>query len=155
MKSSLRFDNAITKLYKAFHHNTLNPEDFKQCAVGNILDNKDSWQHLTNRHGTTQLNYIGLVHQNMKRRFNGYLPNELLSIENAFLKGCDYHFTATMQLHRPENINDDKLFNGLCAVVSLLCSFDGRMDVMDCSKLFNYERSNSNRNLNKQINHFR
>ena len=71
MKNSIRFENAIYKLYTAFHNKTLNPDDCKQCAVGNILDNKDSWKHLTDQHGSVTLNYIGLVHQNLGRRFNG------------------------------------------------------------------------------------
>ncbi|MFK7833062.1 MAG: hypothetical protein AB8B52_07290 [Winogradskyella sp.] len=42
MTTSTRFDSAIDKLYAAFHSNTLNPEDCKQCAVGNIVDNQDA-----------------------------------------------------------------------------------------------------------------
>ena len=46
MKTTKRFDLAIQKLYQAFHNNTLNPDDCKLCAVGNILDNNDNWKHL-------------------------------------------------------------------------------------------------------------
>lgn len=140
MTTSARFDNAIKKLYEAFHNNTLNPDDCKQCAVGNILDNKDSWQHLTDFHGSTKLNYVGLVHQNFGRRFNGYSPLELLQIEATFLKGCGYTGFEKGRCFKPENFRDkDTLFNGLCNVVALLCKFDGIANVMDCSKLFAYE----------------
>lgn len=139
MKTSIRFENAINKLYAAFHNKSLNPDDCKQCAVGNIVDNKDSWKHLTDSHGSTKLNYVGLVHQNLGRRFNGYLPIELLQIESAFLKGCGYHFKAHKRLFKPENMTDTHLFNGLSAVVSQLCRFDGIKDVMDCSVLFEFE----------------
>ncbi|WP_179005078.1 Na(+)-translocating NADH-quinone reductase subunit F [Winogradskyella forsetii] len=143
MKTSVRFDHAIHKLYTAFHNKTLNPDDCKQCAVGNIMDNKDSWKHLTDSHGSTKLNYVGLVHQNLGRRFNGYSPIEVLQIESAFLKGCGYHFTAQQRLFKPESVNDTKLFNGLSAVVSQLCRFDGIDDVMDCSILFEFDDSTS------------
>ncbi|WP_296313530.1 Na(+)-translocating NADH-quinone reductase subunit F [Winogradskyella sp. UBA3174] len=139
MITSIRFDSAINKLYNAFHNNTLNPEDCKQCAVGNILDNKDSWQHLTDFHGTKKLNYLGLIHQNLDRKFNGYTPLELLQIEAAFLKGCDYKLTPSRRLHRPKHFNDTILFNGLCKVVSQLCTLDNIENVMDCSALFKFE----------------
>ena len=74
MKTTTRFEHAIKKLYLAFHNGYLNPECCKQCAVGNILDNKDFWKHLSDDHGSLQLNYTGSVHQNLGRRFNGYSP---------------------------------------------------------------------------------
>jgi len=139
MITSIRFNNAINKLYNAFHNKTLNPEDCKQCAVGNILDNKDFWQHLTDKHGTTKLNYLGLLHQNLGRKFNDYTPLELLQIESAFLKGCGYKFTKRHRLHKPDSITAYNLFNGLCDVVSELCHLDNIDNVMDCSVLFEFD----------------
>jgi hypothetical protein len=139
MKTSPRFDHAIKKLYTAFHNNTLNPEDCKQCAVGNILDNKDSWKHLTDMHGSVKLNYVGLIHQNLGRKFNGYSPLELLQIEAAFLKGCGYRLGLNY-CHKPDYFkNKSILFNGLCEVVSQLCILDGIRNMMDCSLLFKFE----------------
>ena len=141
MKTSNRFDNAIQKLYTAFHNNTLNPEDCKQCAVGNILDHKDSWKHLTDIHGSVRLNYVGLVNQNLGRKFNGFSPLELLQIEAAFLKACGYHLNHK-SLHKPEKpMTKDILFKGLSEVVSKLCELDGLSDVMDCSSLFHYRKT--------------
>jgi hypothetical protein len=138
MNPSQRFNAAIKKLYTAFHNNTLNPEDCKQCAVGNILDNRDSWKHLTDLHGSIRLNYVGLVHQNLGRRFNGYTPLELLQIESAFLTGCGYRLGRTY-CSKPDHINNDILFNGLCHVVSALCQLDKIDNVMDCSILFEFD----------------
>ena len=143
MKTSVRFNNAINKLYNAFHNNTLNPEDCKQCAVGNILDQKDFWQHLTDYHGTTKLNYLGLLHQNLGRKFNGYSPIELLQIESAFLKGCGYQFSNKNRLYKPDQITDYNLFKGLCEVVTELCLIDGTANIMDCSVLFAFETTKS------------
>jgi hypothetical protein len=137
--TSRRFDEALKKLYTAFHNKTLNPEDCKQCAVGNILDNNDIWKHMTNLHGSIKLNYVGLVHQNLGRRFNGYTPIELLKIEASFLEGCGYRLGKTY-CHKPDFYkSQDILFNGLNAVVATLCELDNIKNIMDCSSLFDYE----------------
>ncbi|WP_299129026.1 Na(+)-translocating NADH-quinone reductase subunit F [uncultured Winogradskyella sp.] len=138
MTTTVRFTNAIQKLYTAFHNNTLNPEDCKQCAVGNILDNTNCWKHFTDLHGSTKLNYVGLVHQNLGRKFNGYTPLELLKIEAAFLEGCGYRLSSTYCYKPDTTKNKVILFNGLCQVVATLCELDGIDNVMDCSTLFNH-----------------
>jgi hypothetical protein len=140
MQTTERFDQAVTKLYEAFHNNRLHPECCKSCAVGNILDNQDYWKHLSDTHGSLKLNYVGSVHQNFGRKFNGYTPAELLKIEQVFLLGCGYSGPLNQQCVKPENpTNKDILFVGLCAVVSLLCKLDGIKDVMDYSRLFQYK----------------
>ena len=140
MKTSIRLEHAIKKLYIAFHNNQLNPECCKQCAVGNILDNTDSWKHLSDDHGSLELNYVGRVHQALGRRFNGYTPSELLQIESTFLKACQYELPFHHKNKKPENATDkDLLFNGLTKVVELLCSLDNVSNVMDYSKLFEFE----------------
>ncbi|MGJ5642409.1 Na(+)-translocating NADH-quinone reductase subunit F [Formosa sp. S-31] len=140
MKTTSRFNTAIQKLYTAFHDNSLHPECCKSCAVGNILDRTDSWKYLSDSHGTTKLNYLGQVHQNLGRRFNGYTPLELLQIEAEFLKACGYTVPLHHKNRKPKSpLSKDNLFKGLSAVVSLLCLFDGIPDVMDCSRLFQYE----------------
>ena len=137
MNSSHRLDLAISKLYNAFHNNELHPECCKQCAVGNILDHTDSWKHLSDDHGTLNLNYLGSVHQNLGRKFNGYTPYELLQIEASFLKGCGYSLPLNHKSKKPKNPQDKEvLFNGLSEVVKFLCELDGINNVMDYSTLF-------------------
>lgn len=137
MKAPQRFENAIQKLYAAFHSETLHPECCQQCAVGNILDNTESWRYLADDHGSLRLNYIGLIHQNLGRRFAGYTPQELLKIEAAFLKGCGYGLPLRHNSKKPKNPKDrDVLFAGLCAAIELLCKMDGVENVMDYSQLF-------------------
>lgn len=140
MKTSYRLEKAIEKLYLAFHNNELHPECCKSCAVGNILDRTDAWKHLSDVHGSTQLNYLGKVHQNLGRRFNGYTPYELLQIEATFLTACDYELPLQRDRHKPSNPQDKNLlFNGLCEVIKLLCQFDGVPNIMDYTKLFETE----------------
>ncbi|RNC84062.1 MAG: Na(+)-translocating NADH-quinone reductase subunit F [Winogradskyella sp.] len=141
MNTTHRFEAAIKKLYEAFHNNMLNPECCKQCAVGNILDNTESWKYFSDDHGSTNLNYIGRFHQNIGRRFNGYTPLELLTIESIFLKACGYAIPLHYKNEKPKNTTDKEiLFKGLTAVVSHLCRIDGIANIMDYSKLFEYEK---------------
>lgn len=140
MKTSYRLEQAIHKLYNAFHNNELHPECCHKCAVGNILDNSDAWKHLSDSHGSLQLNYLGLVHQNLGRNFNGYSPMELLNIEASFLKGCGYSLPLKRLRAKPKNPRDKEvLFNGLCETVALLCALDDVDNVMDYSKLFEFD----------------
>jgi hypothetical protein len=137
MNTTIRFENAVEKLYLAFNNGYLNPECCKQCAVGNILDNKDFWKNLSDNHGSLELNYTGRVHQNLGRRFNGYSPLELMKIEESFLKGCGYQLPLHHKNKKPENPKAKEIvFNGLCAVVELLCKLDGIDNIIDYTKLF-------------------
>ncbi|MDO5971616.1 Na(+)-translocating NADH-quinone reductase subunit F [Flavivirga aquimarina] len=140
MNTSKRLEQALKKLYTAFHHNKLNPECCKQCAVGNILDNTDNWKYLSDSHGALELNYIGKVHQALGRKFNGYTPLELLKIERVFLNACNYKLPLHYKNEKPKNPTDkDVLFNGLNEVVKFLCYLDNISNVMDYTKLFEFE----------------
>ncbi|TXG38709.1 Na(+)-translocating NADH-quinone reductase subunit F [Seonamhaeicola maritimus] len=143
MKTTPRFEAAIKKLYTAFHNNTLYPECCKQCAVGNILDNTDSWKHISDFHGSLKLNYVGKIHQSFGRKFNGYSPLELLQIEAAFLKACGFELPLHYKNKKPKNpTNKNVLFNGLSKVIELLCVLDNIANVMDYQQLFEFEKAN-------------
>jgi|TARA_R110000751_G_scaffold3752_2_gene17658 hypothetical protein len=140
MKTSARLEQAISKLYTAFHNNTLNPECCKSCAVGNILDNTDTWKHLTEGHGSLNLTYVGKVNEAFGRKLNGYSPLELLKIEAAFLNGCGYKLPLLRKNRDSVNRSSKEvMFNGMCAAVAILCDLDGVANVMDFSKLFDFE----------------
>jgi hypothetical protein len=137
MNTSLRFEQAIKKLYTAFHNERLNPEDCAACAVGNILDRKDFWKHLSDDHGSLELNYVGRFHELRGKKFNGYTPSELMKIEYTFLEACGYELPYRYNHKRPKDPTDkDVLFNGLCAVVEELCRLDGIENVLEYQCLF-------------------
>jgi hypothetical protein len=139
MTTSFRLEQAQKKLYVAFHNNTLHPECCRQCAVGNILDNREDWKYLTDHHGSMELNYIGKVHEVLGRKFNGYSPSELLKIEAVFLKACGYRLPLIHSNKNPNNITDkDVLFNGLNEVIKFLCKLDGVKNIMDYTQLFEF-----------------
>lgn len=139
MKTTSRFEAALQKLYTAFHNNTLNPECCTQCAVGSILGGSDIWKHLSDHHGSFQLNYVGKIHEMLGRRFSGYLPSELLRIENAFLQGCGYQLPLRYSHFKPSSPKDKELlFDGLCATFAVLCKLDGIENTMNLSNHFYY-----------------
>lgn len=136
MKSSSRLDQAITKLYQAFHNGSLHPECCKQCAVGTVLDQTDTWKHLSDDHGSLHLNYVGQVNEAFGRRFNGYKPSELLLIEQTFLKGCGYQVPLHYKNRKPKDTPDrNLLFQGFCAVITLLCELDNSPNILN-TKIF-------------------
>lgn len=140
MNTTQRFDNAIRKLYSAFHNDQLKPECASFCAVGNICDKKDSWKHLSDDHGSLELNYVGMVHERIGRKFGGYTPSELLQIEVAFLRGCGYQLPLHHTHTKPDHTTDkDILFDGLCEAVQVLCALDGFSNIMDTTILFDYK----------------
>lgn len=148
MKTSPRLESALNKLYTAFHNDLLNPECCKQCAVGNILDNTDSWKHLSDAHGDLKLNYVGKVHQTLGRKFNGYSPLELLQIEHTLLNACGYKLPLHYKNNKPILPTDKTiLFKGLCAVIGYLCALDGVSNVMDYTKLFEFENDKPKYNM--------
>ena len=152
MKVSKRLDAAIKKLYLAFHSDELNPACCHKCAVGNILDNKDAWKNLTDRHGSMELNYLGRVHQNLGRKFNGYTPMELLQMEAVFLNACGYLIPFGRFGNKPKDpLTKDILFKGLCAIVELLCKIDNVKNVMDYFQLFDYHKNESNQMPSKSL----
>ena len=143
MTTPKRLEDALIKLYNAFHYNELNPECCSACAVGNILDNHDSWKHLSDDHGSTELSYVGKVHQRLGRKFNGYTPLELLQIEKIFLEACGFVTPLCHYNQKPHNpLDKDNLFNGLCAVVDYLCSLDNINNGMNYTKIFEFEDDN-------------
>ena len=136
-----RLQKAIENLYAAFHNGTLNPECCKQCAVGNILNQTDTWKHLSDEHGAIKLNYLGTVHQNLGRTFNGYTPLELLQIEATFLKACGFEIPLNHLNKKPKNPTDEVvLFEGLSAVIEFLCQLDQIPNVLDIKRLFEIDK---------------
>ncbi|QNM84421.1 Na(+)-translocating NADH-quinone reductase subunit F [Polaribacter pectinis] len=153
MKTSRRLEQALIKLYNAFHNNKLNPEDCTACAVGNILDNHDSWKHLSNEHGSLELSYVGRVHQNLGRKFNGYSPQEILQIEKVFLEACGFKTPLCHYNSKPLNPRSKEvLFNGLSAVIALLCKLDNTTNIMDYSKLFEQDNGEPTYHLDTFLN---
>jgi hypothetical protein len=153
MTTSRRMEQAIQKLYIAFHSGHLNPDCSIQCAVGNICDSRDFWKHFTDLHGSVKLNYVGKVNEAFGKKFHGYSPLELLKIEAQFLTGCGYSLPIDRSHKNAEVvITKDILFQGLSKVVSFLCVLDKVSDIMDCSQIFSYKTKESDEVLSVDVN---
>lgn len=127
MKTTQRFEQAVTKLYNAFHSNELNSFDCQHCAVGNMCDNDSNWAKarpcITDYWDYSNIEAIEAASK------TGYSLEQLEEIEGIF---C---FHAPYGLHK----NKEAQFKGLCEVVKYLCELDGIPDVMDYTSLFDTE----------------
>jgi len=130
MKTTERFENAVMKLYNAFHSNKLNANHCQMCAVGNICDNKSEWEYA----GDFYTGYYKIasiedeIYGEELISKTGYSPNELVEVERLFMKACEY-----------KEGSKDQQFKGLCAVVEYLAKLDNIPNPMDYTKLFETE----------------
>lgn len=134
MKTTERFEKAVSKLYTAFHKGELDAMDCSACAVGNIVGHSDWDGWAFNRIGAR---FIGLEEPKVfSFRYptdSDYTSEELKIIEYVFLKEWDNAKSA--------NGKDKEIqFKGLCAVVEYLCELDNIPNVMDYSSLFEYDK---------------
>lgn len=135
MRTTIRFENAVTKLYKAFHEGRLKYGSCTKCAVGSIVGN-DLWSNVfcainlgLNPEIKDQIKYqkyIGETKNSIDR--TGYSVEELAMVEYQFLLG----------LGNGEETKETQ-FEGLCAVIEYLCGLDGIPNIMDYTALFETE----------------
>lgn len=138
-----RFDNAVRKLYTAFHEGTLNAFDCKACAVGNIVGHGD-WSGciaVANEGGLGDLlEYIYLSRKEVwigdQENNSGYSKAVLLEIEKIFL-GAHIGRSSDERTEVQQRYNKDAQYNGLIAVVKYLAELDG-IEWPDYTKLFEY-----------------
>ncbi len=136
-----RLESALLKLYEAYTKDHLHPEDACRCAVGNILNEKDFWKHLSDDHGSLKLNPLGRLHEYLGRTFEGYRPSELLKVEAAFLMGCGYSLPLHHMGTKPTNpTHPDTLFSGLSSAIETLCALEGIYNVLELSLKFDSVR---------------
>jgi len=128
MKTTKRFENALMKLYNAFHENRLNAMDCQACAVGNICNNSSIWRNYAS------FNTCDFTIEISKRdlppsiRSFGYSKLEIANIEKIFIESCNF-----------ESGTKEQQFKGLCEVVEYLAELDNIPNPMDYTKLFETE----------------
>ena len=141
MKTTERFEKAISVLYKAFHEGTLDAMNCRHCAVGNLLGHS---------HWSPSLNVQELILVGSNNSM--YSLKELADIEKMFLHGnLDVHnkhiFSNTIPSYavtngfRTKEEQRELQFKGLCAVVEYLAQLDNIPNPMDYSRVF--ERKNN------------
>jgi len=146
MKTTVRFENAVTKLYNAFHENRLNAYDCSACAVGNICNNNHEWS--ANFLATSidfsiksQITYP-IKHEVKKLiKESGYTAYQLAKVEALFLNEVE-----TYDRH-----NKEHQFKGLCAVIEYLCELDNIPNVMDIQSLFEFENDTPKKQLSEVL----
>ncbi len=141
MKTTKRLENAITKLYKAFHSGELTYGDCKRCAVGNICDNNSDWVNVVNCGNTLPyLKIKSFTTTNKTIIKSGYSPHEIAKIEAYFGHGT---YSVPFDSNDFDNTAHKKdYFKGLEAVIKYLCELDNIDNVMDYTSLFEYDENN-------------
>jgi len=142
MKTTERFENAVSKLYNAFHENRLNAMNCQACAVGNICDNSEDWKDsfghaliLDNNNFITEMEECPIVREPYFK--NGYNQNELHNVEKAFLSQW------INKSYNSGKTDRELQFKGLCAVVEYLAELDNIPNPMDYSKVFETENESA------------
>jgi hypothetical protein len=183
-----RFEDAVTKLYNAFHNGDLEAGNCSKCAVGNMCDNNANWSDLfltANREMITDngdiinqsihlfakegqiisrsfLGAYGIF--NLKKAKDCFPPTFLLStkimkediprktkwemqrdqaVQVIEKTGYSQEQLAAIEAVFEKTVKkntEEQQFQGLCAVIELLCQFEGITNVMDYKSLFEYDK---------------
>lgn len=149
MKTTERFDNAVSKLYTAYHEDLLNAYNCSSCAVGTICNGNSDWSIMLQYNDFRLVIYMYLKEDDFKHlnptesvKKTGYSPYEISMIEKIFLdKARGANMNNTEEKRESE-------FKGLCAVVEYLCELDNIPNVMDYTKLFETENEKPKYQLN-------
>lgn len=145
MKTTERFEKAVTKLYNAFHKGELNAMICSRCAVGNMCDNQTHWSAVSKgSYGVCLRNYVGKAKEVIDK--TGYSPAEINTIEWLFMWGVRPKENR-IKRWMPLGMSKETKFKGLCAVVEYLCELDGIPNIMDYTSLFEYNEKGSIKEL--------
>ena len=155
-----RFKNAIDALVYAFFNDTLAKGTCNACAVGNMVAHgfgkkvdreynlvckdgvgNNEWHHafMTNAHTGYQTIHFENFDKNgvvVCCNATGYTALELAMVEKAFEKNTGIHWT-NYESHQKDDIMQDQ-YNGLMAVVDVLCEIEGIEDPTEYKELFAY-----------------
>lgn len=126
MKLPIRLENAIKKLYTAFHNGELDSFDCQHCAVGSICGN-GSWSNARFTVKSIWDYNDSLAKKAIKH--TGYNLSHLEVVEKMFVKLVPFEL----------KFDKETQFKGLCAIVEYLCELDNIPNVMDYTKLFETE----------------
>lgn len=139
MKTTKRFEEAVTKLYNAFHEGTLDYGNCSHCAVGNIVGSRN-WSDVIGCGNVPSMDFDEILKRHKKYGTDfhigmgwiektGYSPKELFMVEGIFAE-------SSLGVNRK-----DYQFKGLFEVVKYLCDLDGIPNVMDYTSLFETENN--------------
>lgn len=136
MKLPIRLENAITKLYTAFHNGELNSCDCSKCAVGSMLDGYYGWRNVIK---TDVKSTVPTSIRSRRINKNAYVPQiEESGYSISELAEVELRFLNNAFIGKKKETKETQ-FKGLCAVVEYLFELDNIPNVMDYTKLFETE----------------
>lgn len=150
MKTPERFERAVKALVQAFFNDTLAKEDCTMCAVGNICEGKKDWSavFITTTHfgqfiaedcyvNDYQYRNGDIYHPKQVIDKTGYTWQELAKVEAAFESNTRIPKQVYYKYSKTEIMEDQ--FNGLMAVVDVLCEID-KIDPAPYKMKFEYNQ---------------
>ncbi len=148
LKAPERFENAVTKLYEAYHNGNLQKANCSCCAVGNLLNGYIGWYEIF-CDGRIRIKKESLYKEEIEKiEITGYSWREMAMVEKLFELNTIYdhfkHGVGRVYLSdeyvniTPEQYKQDQ-FKGLEAVVIYLCKLDNLPNIMDYTSLFSTE----------------
>lgn len=150
MKHSQRFETAIHRLVKAFFDGTLKKGVCASCAVGTMCNGYGSWYILFATDKGSEQKRSGL---NALRAGNfpagaeiekkllirtGYDADDLAKIESVFEKATKIIWYNLDDFPKEAIMQDQ--FNGLMAVVDVLCEIEG-IDAQPVKEYFSFDET--------------
>lgn len=155
-----RFNNAVNALVHAFFHDTLAKGTCAACAVGNIVAYnwgekvKPGYKHIfkgyvsngdwtrafvTQRYSTPTVYEDSFNDPYVKACIDptGYTILEMAKIEAAFERNTKLFYDDDYPNHTKSEIMQDQ-YNGLMAVVEVLCELEGIEDLAEYKELFTF-----------------
>ena len=139
MKTTKRFDDAVTKLYTAYHNNTLNAFNCQACAVGNIVGHGDWHGYRVKRNKDYVIQLPVLSTMPCYPNNASYNAEELRKIEYTFMSA--WVGTEEIGLHK------ENQYKGLIAVVELLAEFDNIPNPFNLENLFSNDKAIAKKEL--------
>lgn len=137
MKTSKRFNNAISKLVTAFFNDKLEKGICTACAVGNICNGASYWVsafYTVLGHQTINPeNYKELTKETIDK--TGYSWEELAKVEKAFECNTKIHGNSYYKFTKKQIAEDQ--YKGLMAVVDVLCEIEN-IDPKEYKDMFSY-----------------
>ena len=152
-----RFKNAIDALVHAYFNDTLAKGNCHSCAIGSIVAN--SWgfkpkslgekivkDGISNARWSDAFYTSNIGIQSCNENYftsrevlacvrpTGYSIEELMNIEHAFEKNAKIHHSNYCDFTKKE-VEEDQ-YNGLMAVLDVLCDIEGVADVSEYKELF-------------------
>jgi hypothetical protein len=116
------FEQQYQKIVSAYYKNELNPFSGCACFIGNLLNNNSNWEGCRTFKSQGQ-SYLDDLHDDWveearwaitEESYGLYTPQDIIDLENNFLKNLDYDAYLNRQCV------EDEIFNAMVSTLEML-----------------------------------